>query len=143
MHCDIYFMFTIVAYYVCCQRYLYIYAENLYNIVVLRMYLVYTTSQIKAALISIVYMKSSFNLDKYIYSANKQVGEILEICVRPINFRIPIAARRCRRWEGEGGWPSTFSMSLMPIIDQPVRLAGGRWLVLVCSERRVLLAGCW
>jgi hypothetical protein len=26
---------------------------------------------------------------------------------------------------------------------QPVRLAGGWWLVLVCSERRVLLAGCW
>jgi hypothetical protein len=25
----------------------------------------------------------------------------------------------------------------------PVRLAGGRWLVLVCSERKVLLAGCW
>jgi hypothetical protein len=25
---------------------------------------------------------------------------------------------------------------------QPVRLAGGWWLVLVCSERRVLLAGC-
>jgi hypothetical protein len=26
---------------------------------------------------------------------------------------------------------------------QPVRLAGGWWLVLVCSERRVLLASCW
>jgi hypothetical protein len=26
---------------------------------------------------------------------------------------------------------------------QPVRLAGGWWLVLVCCERRVLLAGCW
>jgi hypothetical protein len=26
---------------------------------------------------------------------------------------------------------------------EPVRLAGGWWLVLVCSERRVLLAGCW
>jgi hypothetical protein len=26
---------------------------------------------------------------------------------------------------------------------QPVRLAGGWWLVLVCSERRVLLAVCW
>jgi hypothetical protein len=25
----------------------------------------------------------------------------------------------------------------------PVRLAGGWWLVLVCSERKVLLAGCW
>jgi hypothetical protein len=25
---------------------------------------------------------------------------------------------------------------------QPVRLAGGWWLVLVCSERTVLLAGC-
>jgi hypothetical protein len=25
---------------------------------------------------------------------------------------------------------------------KPVRLAGGSWLVLVCSERRVLLAGC-
>jgi hypothetical protein len=39
-------------------------------------------------------MKSSFNLDKYIYSANKQVGEILEICVRPINFRIPTTGDR-------------------------------------------------
>jgi hypothetical protein len=26
---------------------------------------------------------------------------------------------------------------------QPVRLAGGWWLVLISSERRVLLAGCW
>jgi hypothetical protein len=26
---------------------------------------------------------------------------------------------------------------------QPVRLAGGRWLILICSERKVLLAGCW
>jgi hypothetical protein len=26
---------------------------------------------------------------------------------------------------------------------QPVRLAGGWWLVLICSERKVLLAGCW
>jgi hypothetical protein len=26
---------------------------------------------------------------------------------------------------------------------QPVRLAGGWWLVLVCSERTVLLSGCW
>jgi hypothetical protein len=59
-------MFTIVAYVICGQRYMYIYAEKLYDTVVLLMYLVYTTSQIKAALISIVYMKSSFNLDKYI-----------------------------------------------------------------------------
>jgi hypothetical protein len=28
-------------------------------------------------------------------------------------------------------------------IWQPVRLASGWWLVLVCSERKVLLAGCW
>jgi hypothetical protein len=28
-------------------------------------------------------------------------------------------------------------------VFQPVRLAGGSWLVLVCSERKVLLAGCW
>jgi hypothetical protein len=26
---------------------------------------------------------------------------------------------------------------------QPVRLAGGWWLVLICSERKVLLADCW
>jgi hypothetical protein len=26
---------------------------------------------------------------------------------------------------------------------QPVRLAGGWWLVLICSERKVLLTGCW
>jgi hypothetical protein len=26
--------------------------------------------------------------------------------------------------------------------QQPVRLAGSWWLVLVCSERKVLLAGC-
>jgi hypothetical protein len=26
---------------------------------------------------------------------------------------------------------------------QPVRLAGGWRLVLICSERKVLLAGCW
>jgi hypothetical protein len=26
---------------------------------------------------------------------------------------------------------------------QVFRLAGGSWLVLVCSERKVLLAGCW
>jgi hypothetical protein len=25
----------------------------------------------------------------------------------------------------------------------PVRLAGGRWVVLICSEIKVLLAGCW
>jgi hypothetical protein len=31
---------------------------------------------------------------------------------------------------------------LAPRNKQPVRLAGGWWLVLVCSERRVLLAGC-
>jgi hypothetical protein len=24
-----------------------------------------------------------------------------------------------------------------------VRLAGGWWLVLICAERKVLLAGCW
>jgi hypothetical protein len=28
-------------------------------------------------------------------------------------------------------------------IHQPVRLAGGWWLVLVCSKRKVLLTGCW
>jgi hypothetical protein len=33
--------------------------------------------------------------------------------------------------------------ALVGINWQPVRLAGGWWLVLVCSERRVLLAGCW
>jgi hypothetical protein len=27
------------------------------------------------------------------------------------------------------------------ILPEPVRLAGGWWLVLVCSERRILLAG--
>jgi hypothetical protein len=26
--------------------------------------------------------------------------------------------------------------------EQPVRLAGGWWLVLICSERKVLLADC-
>jgi hypothetical protein len=26
---------------------------------------------------------------------------------------------------------------------QPIRLAGGWWLVLICSERKVLLSGCW
>jgi hypothetical protein len=26
-------------------------------------------------------------------------------------------------------------------VIQPVRLAGGWWLVLICSERKVLLAG--
>jgi hypothetical protein len=26
---------------------------------------------------------------------------------------------------------------------QPVRLAGGWWLMLVCSEIKVLLVGCW
>jgi hypothetical protein len=26
---------------------------------------------------------------------------------------------------------------------QPVRLAGGWWPVLICSERKVLLADCW
>jgi hypothetical protein len=26
---------------------------------------------------------------------------------------------------------------------KPVCLAGGWWLVLICSERKVLLAGCW
>jgi hypothetical protein len=26
---------------------------------------------------------------------------------------------------------------------QTVRLAGGWWLVLICSERKVLLPGCW
>jgi hypothetical protein len=28
-------------------------------------------------------------------------------------------------------------------VIQPVRLAGGWWLVLICSESKVLLAGCW
>jgi hypothetical protein len=28
-------------------------------------------------------------------------------------------------------------------INSPFVLAGGRWPVLVCSERKVLLAGCW
>jgi hypothetical protein len=28
-------------------------------------------------------------------------------------------------------------------ISQSVCLAGGWWLVLVCSKRKVLLAGCW
>jgi hypothetical protein len=28
-------------------------------------------------------------------------------------------------------------------VIQPVRLAGDWWLMLLCSERRVLLAGCW
>jgi hypothetical protein len=27
--------------------------------------------------------------------------------------------------------------------SQPVRLAGGGWLVLVSSERKVLLTDCW
>jgi hypothetical protein len=26
---------------------------------------------------------------------------------------------------------------------QPIRLAGGWWLVLICSERKILLTGCW
>jgi hypothetical protein len=26
---------------------------------------------------------------------------------------------------------------------RPVRLAGCGWLVLICCERKVLLAGCW
>jgi hypothetical protein len=26
---------------------------------------------------------------------------------------------------------------------QPVRLASGCWLVLICSERKILLVGCW
>jgi hypothetical protein len=30
-----------------------------------------------------------------------------------------------------------------PASLQHVRLAGGRWLVLICSKRKVLLAGCW
>jgi hypothetical protein len=30
-----------------------------------------------------------------------------------------------------------------PWNPQPVRLAGGWWLVLVCSERKVLMVGCW
>jgi hypothetical protein len=29
------------------------------------------------------------------------------------------------------------------VVAQPVRLAGGWWLTLVCSEIKVLLAGCW
>jgi hypothetical protein len=29
------------------------------------------------------------------------------------------------------------------LYNQPVRLAGGWWLILVCSDRKVLLAGCW
>jgi hypothetical protein len=36
------------------------------------------------------------------------------------------------RWEDASWWRRT----------RPVRLAGGWWLTLVCSERRVLLAGC-
>jgi hypothetical protein len=31
----------------------------------------------------------------------------------------------------------------MCLVSQPVRLAGGWWLVLIYSERKVLLAGCW
>jgi hypothetical protein len=36
----------------------------------------------------------------------------------------------------------TITCSSITIV-QPVRLAGGWWLVLICSERKVLLAGCW
>jgi hypothetical protein len=41
----------------------------------------------------------------------------------------------------------TYSNLLLPCFKvgnpQRVRLAGGWWLVLICSERKVLLAGCW
>jgi hypothetical protein len=38
-----------------------------------------------------------------------------------------------------------FFLSLSVVFPslQPVRLAGGCRLVLVCSKRKVLLAGCW
>jgi hypothetical protein len=36
-----------------------------------------------------------------------------------------------------------FIVRLRTRIPDPVLLAGGWWLVLVCSERRILLAGCW
>jgi hypothetical protein len=39
-------------------------------------------------------------------------------------------------------FPFHFSPPLSRVIC-PVRLAGGLWLVLVSSERKVLLAGCW
>jgi hypothetical protein len=45
--------------------------------------------------------------------------------------------------------PTCISSSLHQAIHvqagsiQSVRLAGGWWLVLVCLERKVLLAGCW
>jgi hypothetical protein len=32
---------------------------------------------------------------------------------------------------------------LFSFIKQPVRLAGGWLLVLICSERKILLADCW
>jgi hypothetical protein len=35
------------------------------------------------------------------------------------------------------------STSAFVLYSQPIRLAGGRWLVLICSKRKVLLAGCW
>jgi hypothetical protein len=38
---------------------------------------------------------------------------------------------------------SSYAHTLQGENLQPVRLVGGRWLVLVCSERKVLLAGCW
>jgi hypothetical protein len=37
---------------------------------------------------------------------------------------------------------SLLNLNLRPNY-QPVRLAGGWWLVLICCERKVLLAGCW
>jgi hypothetical protein len=29
------------------------------------------------------------------------------------------------------------------LVCQHVRLAGGWWLVLICSERKILLSSCW
>jgi hypothetical protein len=68
-------------------------------------------------------------------------------------FRASIIRRRGPMWRRERGEEREESghsprrrlklaHSSLLVGLQPVRLAGGSWLVLVCSERRVLLAGC-
>jgi hypothetical protein len=45
---------------------------------------------------------------------------------------------------GSSSAPNSQPVSPRPRISfQRVRLAGGGWLVLVCSERKVPLADCW
>jgi hypothetical protein len=65
-----------------------------------------------------------------------------------MDVRVPLLTRVVARAPARGPWQA--SNPFLPVCGATtiaafglVRLAGCRWLVLICSERKILLAGWW